>query len=80
MEAVALHVVRHIVTHPDEVRVRAVTGDASVILETIVHPDDEARVTGENGRTIRAINNILSAAAGRRKATLELVDAFGAEE
>jgi predicted RNA-binding protein YlqC (UPF0109 family) len=39
-----------------------------------VHPDDREKVQGENGRTLRAIRNILSAAAGRRKATLDLVD------
>lgn len=82
MEDLATHLVKHIVQHPDEVQAKVVEGDATVIVEMMVHPDDEGVVTGEGGRTLRAINTILSAAAGRRKATLDLVDAdtFGAEE
>ena len=82
MEALATHLVKHIVQHPDELRAKAIEGDATIIVEMVVHPDDEERVRGENGRTLRAINTILSAAAGRRKATLDLVDAdaLGAEE
>ncbi len=82
MDALATHLVKFMVKHPDEVQAKVVEGDATVIVEMTVHPDDEDSVTGENGRTLRAINTILSAAAGRRKATLDLVDAdtFGAEE
>lgn len=82
MEALALHLAKHIVSHPEAIRVQQVVGEASVVVEMVVHPDDEAVVRGENDRTLRAMNNILSAAAGRRKATLDLVPAhaFGAEE
>ncbi|MBN2799551.1 MAG: KH domain-containing protein [Deltaproteobacteria bacterium] len=82
MEALTLHLARHIVSHPEDLRVQEISGEASVVVELVVHPEDEARVRGENDRTLRAMSNILSAAAGRRKATLDLVppDAFGAEE
>jgi len=82
MEELVTHLVRHIVAHPEVIQVQVVEGDASVVLEMVVHPDDRDRVLGENGRTLRAINNILSAAAGRRKATLDLIEAdvLGAEE
>jgi predicted RNA-binding protein YlqC (UPF0109 family) len=36
-------------------------------------------VDGDKGRTLRAIRNVLSAAAGSRKATFDLVDAFRPE-
>ena len=68
------HLVKPIVVHPDDVHVQVVEGEAAVMLEMSVHPDDMERVEGEGGRTLRSIRNVLSAAAGRRKATLDLVD------
>ena len=77
MEDLVRHLVEPIVEHPDEVSVQAVEGDAVVMLELVVDPDDRDHVDGDKGRTLRAIRNILSAAAGRRKATLDLVDEHG---
>lgn len=79
MEALVRHLVEPIVKYPDAVRLQTVEGEAVVMLELVVHPDDRERVEGEKGRTLRAIRNILSAAAGSRKATLELVDRHGAK-
>jgi predicted RNA-binding protein YlqC (UPF0109 family) len=79
MEALVRHVVEPIVHHKDAVSLKTVEGEAVVMMELVVHPDDKARVDGDKGRTLRAIRNILSAAAGSRKATLDLVDAFRAE-
>ena len=78
MEALIRHLVEPIVDHPGDVSGQAVEGDAVVMLELVVHPDDKDQVEGDKGRTLRAIRNILSAAAGRRKATLDLVDEHGA--
>lgn len=77
MEALTLHLVRPLVAHPDDVRVQAFEGDAVTILETIVHPDDRVIFEDDGGRTLRSICTVISAAAGRRKATVELVEAFG---
>lgn len=74
MQDLVLHLVKPIVAHPDDVKVNVVEGEASVTLELTVNPADNDAVIGENGRTIRSIRNILSAAAGRRKATLDLID------
>jgi len=74
MKDLVQHLVQPIVAHPDDVNVHVVDGEATVILEMTVHADDRERVEGENGRTLRAIRNVISAAAGRRKATLDLVD------
>jgi predicted RNA-binding protein YlqC (UPF0109 family) len=80
MEALVRHLVESIVSHPGDVQVQTVEGEAVVMLELVVHPDDKAAVEGDRGRTLRAIRNLLSAAAGSRKATLELVDQFGAAD
>jgi len=73
MQELVFHLVKPIVSHPDEVKVSMVEGEATVVLELSVHADDVAALQGENGRTLRSIRNILSAAAGRRKATLDLL-------
>lgn len=82
MQDLLFHLVKPITKHPEAVLVNVVEGEATVMLEMTVHPEDRDQVVGENGRTLRAIRNILSAAAGRRKATLDLVEehALGASE
>jgi predicted RNA-binding protein YlqC (UPF0109 family) len=79
MEALVRHLVVPIVRHKDAVDLKTVEGESVVMMELVVHPDDKERVDGDKGRTLRAIRNVLSAAAGSRKATLDLVDAFRAE-
>lgn len=74
MQDLVLHLVRPIVAHPEDVSLQVVEGEATVMLEMAVHADDREVVQGENGRTLRAIRNVISAAAGRRKATLDLVE------
>lgn len=80
MEALVRHLVEPLVDHPDAVSVQTVEGEAVILLELVVDPSDKAAVEGDKGRTLRAIRNVLSAAAGRRKATLDLVDEHGAHE
>jgi hypothetical protein len=78
LEPLVRHLVEPIVSHPDAISIQAVEGEAVVMLELVVHPDDRDRVDGDRGRTLRAIRNVLSAAAGSRKATLDLVEEHGA--
>ncbi|MES2638218.1 MAG: KH domain-containing protein [Myxococcota bacterium] len=73
MKAVVDHLVRGLVSKPDAVRLNTVEGEASVLIELSVAPEDVARVNGPEGDTLRAIRTVLSAAAGRRKAVLELI-------
>ncbi|MCA9490940.1 MAG: KH domain-containing protein [Myxococcales bacterium] len=80
MEALVRHLVEPIVAHKDAVSLQTVEGEAVVMMELMVHPDDKAVVDGDKGRTLRAIRSVISAAAGSRKATLDLVDEFGAGE
>lgn len=78
MEDLVHHLVDPIVANPDDVSVQTVEGKSVVMLELVVHEDDRARVEGEDGRTLRAIRTVLSAAAGKKKASLDLVDEHGA--
>lgn len=77
METLVRHIVEPIVAHPGDVSVQTVEGKAAIMLELVVNPEDRERVEGEKGKTLRAIRTILSAAAGRQKATLDLVDVHG---
>jgi predicted RNA-binding protein YlqC (UPF0109 family) len=77
MEDLVRHLVEPIASHPDEISLQVIEGEASLVFEMSVHPDDAKALKAEQGRTIRAIRTVLSAAAGRRKVTLDLVGADG---
>ena len=50
-----------------------VEGEAAVVLELSVHGEDVERVRGNDGQTLRSVRNIISAAAGKKKATVDLI-------
>ena len=78
MQDLIRHLVEPVVTHPDAIKISAVEGDAVLMLEMSVHPDDQGLFEGDNDTNLRAVRSILSAAAGGRKATLDLVEEVGA--
>jgi len=65
-----------LVDHPDEVRTRVYERDQQTVIELEVDPADLGKVIGRQGRTARAIRNILSAAGqkSRRRYALDIVD------
>ncbi len=77
MEDLVRHLVEPIVDEPYAVSIQTIERESVIILELAVDPDDKEALEGDKGKTLRAIRNILSAAAGRRKATLDLVDEHG---
>ncbi len=84
MEALVEYLVKPLAAHPDDVKITAVEGSASVLLELRVNSEDVDAVRGEDGSRFRAIQQILSASGGKRKPVLELIDSAadsdGAEE
>ena len=76
MEDLVRHLVEPILTEPDALQLQAVEGDNVVMLEMIVSDADRDRLEEDKGKTLRSIRTVLSAAAGRRKATIDLVDEF----
>lgn len=79
MEALVRHLVEPLVQHPEAISIKELEGEAVLMIELVVHPDDHDVVEGEKGRTLRSIRNVISAAAGHRKATLDLLEEHGAE-
>ncbi len=68
------HLVRGIVDHPDDVRVRASAQRRGEMLEVRVHPEDLGRVIGRGGRTARALRTVVSALATEGPVRVDVVD------
>jgi hypothetical protein len=76
VKATLEYLARSLVEHPDEVRVESVDGSRSIILQLRVHSDDMGRVIGKQGRTARAIRQVMKAAATKAgvNAIVEIVE------
>jgi predicted RNA-binding protein YlqC (UPF0109 family) len=69
------YIAKSLVDDPSQVNVSEIEGEASVILELRVGPEDMGRVIGKGGRTanaIRTLVRVLAAKQGKR-VTLEIV-------
>lgn len=65
LEEALEHLVRGIVDHPEDVRVDMVDNRRGQRLEVRVHPDDLGRVIGRNGRTAKALRQVINGVGGR---------------
>ena len=68
------HLVRGIVGHPDDVRVRSRQVRAGRMLEVRVNPEDIGKVIGRQGRTATALRTVVGALAGRDQVRIDFVD------
>lgn len=68
------HLVRGIVSHPDDVRVRTRPQRRGTLLEVRVHPDDLGRVIGRSGRTATALRTVIKALADGKPVRVDVVD------
>ncbi len=65
LEEALEHLVRGIVDHPDDVRVDRIDNRRGQRLEVRVHPDDLGRVIGRNGRTAKALRQVVAGVGGK---------------
>jgi predicted RNA-binding protein YlqC (UPF0109 family) len=65
LEEALEHLVRGIVDHPDDVSVDMVNNRRGARLEVRVHPDDLGRVIGRNGRTAKALRQVVAGVGGK---------------
>ena len=65
-----------LVDHPEDVPVDEENGDQGVVLRLFVRREDIGKVIGKQGRTARAIRNLVHAAAALRqqRVTVHFVD------
>lgn len=68
-------IAKSIVDDPSQVHVSEIEGEASVILELRVGPEDMGRVIGRGGRTANAIRTLVKVLAAKqgKRVTLEIV-------
>ncbi|HIV58226.1 MAG TPA: RNA-binding protein [Candidatus Stackebrandtia faecavium] len=59
------HLVKGIVSHPDDVRVRMMNERRGKRLEVRVNPDDLGTVIGRGGRTVKALRQVVGSVGGR---------------
>ncbi|WP_027343836.1 RNA-binding protein [Hamadaea tsunoensis] len=69
------HLVKGIVEHSDDVRVRLVDARRGARLEVRVHPDDLGTVIGRGGRTARALRQVIGSIGGKGL-RVDIVDAY----
>ena len=75
MQELVEYLVKALVEDPEQVEVREVKGERTVIYEVKVAPEDTGRVIGKEGRIAQALRTLVKAAGMRRdqKATVEIV-------
>lgn len=67
--------VKALVENPDQVLIKPIEGDSTIVLEVQVNQEDTGKVIGKKGRTINALRTIVRAATCQheKKVLMELV-------
>jgi len=71
------YVVKSVVDNPDEVRIKEISGEQAVVYEVQVGKRDMGKVIGKHGSNVTAIRTLLSAVsakAGKKRVTLEIIE------
>lgn len=72
MKAFLEYVLKNLVDAPEEVGVTQISREGRSVYEVRVRPGDVGKVVGKQGQTIAAIRNLMSAAASRYGARVEV--------
>ena len=70
------YVVKALVDAPDDVRVNAIRGEKTTVIELHVAKDDLGKVIGKQGRTAQSLRTILNAASTKLglRSVLEIIE------
>ncbi len=76
MIAFVADIAKALVDHPEEVDVREVTGERTIVYELRVNESDLGKVIGRGGQTARSIRTLLGAVAAKhgKRAVLEIIE------
>jgi predicted RNA-binding protein YlqC (UPF0109 family) len=79
MKAFVEFVVKALVDHPEQVDIKEVDGERTVVFELRLNQSDIGKVIGKSGRTITAIRSLLTSAAAKqgKRAMLEIIEPEG---
>lgn len=69
-------IAKNLVDYPEEVEVRRIDGEKTIVFELKVNKSDIGKIIGKNGRTIRAIRTLLTTTAAKhgQRAVLEILE------
>ena len=75
MKDLVEYIAKTLVEHPDDVKVREVRTERTVMIELIVNPDEKGKVIGRDGKIARAIRALVSMSAQRegKRGILEIL-------
>jgi len=67
---------RSLVDNPEQVHVKEIKGDSSLLIELRVAKEDLGKVIGKQGATAKAMRVILAAASAKipKRSTLEIIE------
>lgn len=76
LKTLVQYIAEALVDYPEQVEVKAIESDTSIILELTVARDDIGKVIGKGGQTAKAMRKVLSAAATklRKKSLLQIIE------
>ena len=76
MKELIEYIAKTLVDFPEQVNVKEVAGERTIVLELKVAREDLGKVIGRQGRTARAMRTVLNAAATKlkKRAVLEIVE------
>ena len=76
MKEFILYIARSLVDYPDEVKVTEIADGQELVLELRVAKDDLGKIIGRQGRMVRGLRTVLSAAAARsgQRVLLDIVE------
>ena len=73
MEELISHLVHPFLTHPTALQLNIVEGEASLLIELQVHPEDRENLPKEK---IFSIQHVVSLTSGNKKPMIEVVEQF----
>lgn len=67
-------IAKALVDHPEDVTVKEITKDQTVVYELSVHPDDMGKIIGKQGRIAKSLRTVVSSLALKKnqRATIEI--------
>ncbi len=70
------YIAKELVDKPEDVKVKQVEGEKSIILELSVAPEDMGKVIGKQGRIAKAIRAVVKAGSSKskKKYVVEIVE------
>ncbi len=75
MKELVESIAKTLVNHPEDVKVREVRTERTVMIELTVNPEEKGKVIGRDGKIARAIRSLVSMAAQRegKRGILEIM-------